>query len=133
MAAKRTSAEVWRRVLAGMLHIHEYRLAVRCLRDASDLAFPRSDKEAPQLLLPQILTPHQLIDDTIDKLETLSGYLSDEVENRAAASRQLTSEARACKEALQTIRILIPKLHRARSVQITNRAQMQFRECLHCE
>lgn len=79
------------------------------------------------------IEPRQLIDDTIERLETLSGYLTDEVENRTAGSGQLSPEARACKEALQTIRILIPKLHDARSVQITNRAQMQLRECLHCE
>lgn len=79
------------------------------------------------------IEPHQIIDDTIERLETLSGYLADEVENRTAASQQLSPEARACKEALQTIRILIPKLHQARSVQIRNRAQMQFRECAHCE
>jgi hypothetical protein len=33
-------------------------------------------------------------------------------------SQQLTSERRICKEALQTIRVLIPKLHAVRSTNV---------------
>src|SRR5687767_3282182 len=51
MAAKRAGGEIGRRALAGMLDVHEQRLAVRSLRDAGDLALLRADEEATQLAL----------------------------------------------------------------------------------
>jgi len=77
------------------------------------------------------LEPHQLIVDTIDKLETVAAYFADEVQERGS-DKQLSIETLAAKEALQTIRILIPKLRTAQASQV-NKAQMQFRECLTCE
>ena len=78
------------------------------------------------------IEPHQLIVDTIDKLETVAAYFADEVEERGSDNKQLSIETLAAKEALQTIRILIPKLRTAQASQV-NKAQMQFRECLTCE
>ena len=78
------------------------------------------------------IEPHQLIVDTIDKLETVAAYFADEVEEHRNDGKPLSIESLAAKEALQTIRILIPKLRTARASQV-NRAQLQFRECLTCE
>lgn len=78
------------------------------------------------------IEPPQLIADTIDKLETVAAYFTDEVEEGGSNGKQLSVETLAAKEALQTIRILIPKLRTAQASQV-NAAQMQFRECLNCE
>jgi hypothetical protein len=79
------------------------------------------------------IEPRQLIAETIDKLETVAIYFADEVDERIRALDQLPVEALAAKEALQTIKILIPKLRTAQGSLAAASAQLQFRECLHCE
>jgi hypothetical protein len=79
------------------------------------------------------IEPRQLIAETIDKLETVAVYFADEVDERIRAPNSLSVEALAAKEALQTIKLLIPKLRTAHGTLSANSAQLQFRECLHCE
>jgi hypothetical protein len=45
----------------------------------------------------------------------------------------LSVEALAAKEALRAIKTLIPKLRTAQGSLAIASAQLQFRECLHCE
>jgi hypothetical protein len=77
--------------------------------------------------------PRQLIGETIDKLETVSAYFADEIDDQVRAAGQLPVGALAAKEAMQTIKILIPKLRTAQSSLAAGSTQLQFRECLHCE
>jgi len=77
--------------------------------------------------------PRQLIGETIDKLETVSAYFAGEIEEQVCTNGQLPVEALAAKEALQTIKILIPKLRTAQGALDVGSAQLQFNECLHCE
>jgi hypothetical protein len=79
------------------------------------------------------IEPRQLIAETIEKLETVAVYFADEIDERVRAPDKLSVEALAAKEALQTIKILIPKLRTAQASPIVNGAQLQLRECLHCE
>jgi hypothetical protein len=62
-----------------------------------------------------LASPLSVINETLDHLQTLSEFLLDEVDERVITSHQLTTERRLCKEALQTIRVLIPKLEAVRS------------------
>jgi hypothetical protein len=64
-----------------------------------------------------LASPLSIINETLSHLQTLSEFLHDEVDERVITSQQLTAERRLCKEALQTIRVLIPKLQ---AVRITN-------------
>ena len=57
-----------------------------------------------------------LIDSSIAQLQRLSAYLVDELGELRAQSRAATVEARACKEILLSITVLIPKLQAARYV-----------------
>ena len=79
------------------------------------------------------IEPRQLIAETIDKLETVASFFADEVDERVLAPDKLSVEALAAKEALQTIKILIPKLRTAQGSLAVASTQLQFRECLHCE
>jgi hypothetical protein len=79
------------------------------------------------------IEPRQLIAETIDKLETVATYFADEVDERVLAPDKLSVEALAAKEALQSIRVLIPKLRTAQGSLAAASAQLQFRECIHCE
>ena len=79
------------------------------------------------------IEPRQLIAETIDKLETVATYFADEVDERVLAPDKLSVEALAAKEALQSIRVLIPKLRTAQGSLAATSAQLQFRECIHCE
>lgn len=74
--------------------------------------------------------PGQLIGETIDKLETISAYFADEIQEQVRTAGQLPV---AAKEALQTIKVLIPKLRTAQGGLAASSTQLQFRECLHCE
>ncbi len=61
------------------------------------------------------LTPRVLLDTSIAQLRTLAAFLAEEMgEYRHLESANL--EARACKEILLTISVLIPKLQAARYV-----------------
>jgi hypothetical protein len=79
------------------------------------------------------IDPVQLIDQTIDHLQTLAAHFEDETSPSFSESA-LSPEARRCKEALLTITVLIPKLRAARLAQ--ERTQLETRQqrlCLHCE
>ena len=73
----------------------------------------------------------QLIDQTIDSLQTLAAHFEDETAP-SVGSAALTPEARRCKEALLTINVLIPKLRAARLAQ-PQLSTRQYRMCLTCE
>ena len=79
------------------------------------------------------IDPRTLFDETLEHLETLSVYLADEVDERTHDQSQLPPDARRCKEALLTIRVLIPKLREARASQAFNGAPNQLTLCVHCE
>lgn len=57
-----------------------------------------------------------LIDSSIVQLQRLSAFLVDELGELRDQSRIATVEARACKEILLSITVLIPKLQAARYV-----------------
>lgn len=78
------------------------------------------------------IDPVQLIDQTIDQLQTLAAHFEDETSAGLSSAAALGPEARRCKEALMTINVLIPKLRAARLAQPQLNARQQ-RMCLHCE
>jgi hypothetical protein len=82
------------------------------------------------------IDPLQLIDETIDHLQTLAAHFEDETspllnEGRSNAT-PLSPDAKRCKEALLTINVLIPKLRAARIAQPRLNTRQQ-RMCLNCE
>jgi hypothetical protein len=62
--------------------------------------------------------PLTAINETLEHLHGLSELLLDEVKGCAAKAPKLTVESRLCKKALQTIRVLVPKLEAVRSTQV---------------
>jgi hypothetical protein len=60
--------------------------------------------------------PRVLLDTSIANLRTLAAYFADELGNCGLRREIQTPEARACREALLTISVLIPKLQAARYV-----------------
>lgn len=62
------------------------------------------------------MPPQLLIDTSIVQLQRLSASLVDTLGELRADSRAATLEARACKEILLSITVLIPKLQAARYV-----------------
>ncbi len=74
--------------------------------------------------------PVQLIDQTLDDLQTLSAYLEDESGGRILDVRQLTPQARAYREMLLTISVLIPKLRAAR---LAHEPPRRMRACAACD
>lgn len=62
------------------------------------------------------MPPQVLIDSSIVQLQRLSACLVDALGELRAESRAATLEARACKEILLSITVLIPKLQAARYV-----------------
>jgi hypothetical protein len=72
------------------------------------------------------------INQTLEHLHGLSELLLDEVNGCAPRASDLTIESRLCKEALQTIRVLIPKLEAVRSTQVAT-ALDQLRGCPTCD
>jgi len=94
------------------------------------------------------IEPLQLIDQTIDQLQTLAAHFEDETSERIANAAPLTPEARRFKEALLTINVLIPKLRAAKLAQVMSkdgqwcarkdvqdaaRYTRPYRTCLNCE
>lgn len=77
------------------------------------------------------IDPVQLIDQTIDHLQTLAAHFEDET-SPPASNAALSPEGRRCKEALMTINVLIPKLRAARLAQPQLNTRQQ-RICLTCE
>jgi hypothetical protein len=78
------------------------------------------------------IDPVQLIDETIDHLQTLAAHFEDETSDEVSRTHALSPDARRCKEALFTINVLIPKLRAARVARPQLDARQQ-RMCLHCE
>jgi len=60
--------------------------------------------------------PRLLLDTSIAQLQTLAAFLAEEMGEFRQKSVVATPEARACKEILLTISVLIPKLQAARYV-----------------
>lgn len=77
-------------------------------------------------------SPLAVINETLDHLQTLSEFLLDEVDEPVIAAHQLTTERRLCKEALQTIRVLIPKLQAVRSTNVVGAIDGP-RVCVTCD
>jgi hypothetical protein len=67
-----------------------------------------------------LTSPLAVINETLEHLHGLSELLLDEVKGCAARAPELTIESRLCKEALQTIRVLIPKLEAVRGTQVAS-------------
>jgi hypothetical protein len=62
------------------------------------------------------LTPGVLLDTSIAQLRTLAAFLAEEMGELRDKPEPANLEARACKEILLTISVLIPKLQAARYV-----------------
>jgi hypothetical protein len=58
--------------------------------------------------------PSVLLDTSIENLRTLARFFTDELGNCGRTAPVASPQARACREALLTISVLIPKLQAAR-------------------
>jgi len=76
-------------------------------------------------------TPRLLLDTSIAQLQTLASFLAEEMGEFRQKAVVATPEARACKEILMTISVLIPKLQAARYV-VADETVRQGR-CVECE
>jgi len=76
-------------------------------------------------------TPRQLLDTSIAQLQTLASFLAEEMGEFRQKTVVATPEARACKEILMTISVLIPKLQAARYVVVDEKARLG--RCVECE
>ena len=77
------------------------------------------------------LTPHVLLDTSIAQLRTLAAFLAEEMGEYRHQSEVANLEARACKEILLTISVLIPKLQAARYVVTDD--DVARGKCVGCE
>ncbi len=77
------------------------------------------------------LTPSVLLDTSIAQLRTLAAFLAEEMGEYREKQDIGNLEARACKEILLTISVLIPKLQAARYV-VTDEAP-SFGRCVSCD
>jgi hypothetical protein len=78
------------------------------------------------------LTPRVLLDTSIAQLRTLAAFLAEEMGEYQEKSEPVASlEARACKEILLTISVLIPKLQAARYVVADETSS--FGKCVSCD
>jgi hypothetical protein len=77
------------------------------------------------------ITPRLLLDTSIAQLQTLASFLAEEMGEFREKSVVATPEARACKEILMTISVLIPKLQAARYVVIDENVRRTH--CIECE
>ncbi len=76
-------------------------------------------------------TPRLLLDTSIAQLQTLASFLAEEMGEYRQMSVVATPEARACKEILMTISVLIPKLQAARYVVVDE--NVRSGRCVECE
>jgi len=76
-------------------------------------------------------TPRLLLDTSIAQLQTLASFLAEEMGEFRQKTVIATPEARACKEILMTISVLIPKLQAARYVVVDDNARLG--RCVECE
>jgi hypothetical protein len=79
------------------------------------------------------IDPLTVLDGTLENLELLCAFLSDEIDERMHDPDTLTPQARKYKEALLTIKILMPKLREVRAAQMGQIARNQLPLCIHCE
>jgi hypothetical protein len=77
------------------------------------------------------LTPGVLLDTSIAQLRTLASFLAEEMGEYRLRSEVASLEARACKEILLTITVLIPKLQAARHVVVDD--DRAPRRCVSCD
>lgn len=77
------------------------------------------------------ITPRVLLDTSIAQLQTLASFLAEEMGEYRQRAVVATPEARACKEILLTISVLIPKLQAARYVVVDDAARLG--RCVDCE
>ena len=77
------------------------------------------------------LTPRVLLDTSIAQLRTLASFLAEEMGEYRYQSEVANLEARACKEILLTISVLIPKLQAARYVVTDD--DVALGTCVGCE
>ena len=77
------------------------------------------------------ITPRLLLDTSIAQLQTLAAFLAEEMGEYRQMAIVATPEARACKEILLTISVLIPKLQAARYVVADNGARAG--RCIDCD
>jgi hypothetical protein len=77
-------------------------------------------------------SPLTEINETLEHLHGLSELLLDGVNGCVTRASDLTIESRLSKEALQTIRVLIPKLEAVRSTKVAT-ALDQLRGCPTCD
>jgi hypothetical protein len=78
-----------------------------------------------------ITSPRLLLDTSIAQLQTLASFLAEEMGEYRQKTVTASSEARACKEILLTISVLIPKLQAARYVVAEEGARVS--RCVDCE
>lgn len=76
-------------------------------------------------------TPQVLLDTSIAQLQTLAAFLAEEMGEYRQRSVIASPEARACKEILLTISVLIPKLQAARYVVAEEPRRLGA--CVDCE
>ena len=76
-------------------------------------------------------TPRLLLDTSIAQLQTLASFLAEEMGQYRQRAVVATPEARACKEILLTISVLIPKLQAARYVVADE--NVRIGGCADCE
>jgi hypothetical protein len=76
-------------------------------------------------------SPRLLLDTSIAQLRTLASFLAEEMGEFREKTVVATPEARACKEILMTISVLIPKLQAARYV-VTDE-NVRLGRCIECE
>jgi hypothetical protein len=72
-----------------------------------------------------------LLDTSIAQLQTLASFLAEEMGEFRQKAVVATPEARACKEILMTISMLIPKLQAARYVVADETVRLG--RCVECE
>jgi len=77
------------------------------------------------------LTPRVLLYTSIAQLRTLASFLAEEMGEYRDKSEVANLEARACKEILLTISVLIPKLQAARYVVTDDETSLG--RCLTCD
>ena len=77
------------------------------------------------------IPPQVLLDTSIAQLQTLASFLAEEMGEYRQRTVVATPEARACKEILLTISVLIPKLQAARYVVADDTTRLG--RCVDCE
>lgn len=79
-----------------------------------------------------LTSPLSVINQTLDQLQALRELLSDEFDPRVINHAELSDEQRLCKEAVQTISVLVPKLEAVRRTSVVG-ANDSSRACLACD